>query len=99
MGQAFSFPTGIFFSFGALKVKANEKSAEADDCYIQHAADVANKDGIDLIGDPPPDLVVEIDLSNESTGKLGIYAALGVPEIWRFDGSYWQILCLSGQED
>jgi len=88
-------------SYGSttLKIKAMKKGAEADDCfYIQHAADIGNKDDIDLTLDPPPDLVVEIDLIHESTGKLAIYAALGVPEIWRFDGSDWQILHLSGQE-
>src|SRR5262249_14225262 len=71
-------------SYGSttLKVKAMKKGAEADDCfYIQHAADIGNKDDIDLTLDPPPDLVVEIDLIHESTGKLAIYAALGVPEI------------------
>lgn len=33
----------------------------------------------------PPDIVVEIDITNESSGKFPIYAALGVPEIWIYD--------------
>jgi Uma2 family endonuclease len=81
----------------ALRLKGTGKGAEADDCfYIQHAAEMAAKDDIDLTCDPPPDLVVEIDLTSESRGKLRIYSALGVPEIWRFDGSKCQILVLSG---
>jgi Uma2 family endonuclease len=42
---------------------------------------------IDLETDPPPDIVVEIDVTNESLSKFPIYAALGVPEIWRYDGA------------
>ncbi len=36
--------------------------------------------------DPPPDVVVEVDTTNESLSKFNIYAALAVPEIWRYDG-------------
>lgn len=88
-------------SYGSttLKLKASGKGVEADDCfYIQNAVSISTKDDIDLRRDPPPDLVVEIDLTSESTGKLGIYSALGVPEIWRFDGSNCQILVLSGEQ-
>ena len=46
--------------------------------------------------DPPPDVVVEIDTTNESLGKFSIYAALGVPEIWRYDGRAAQFFQLAG---
>jgi Uma2 family endonuclease len=88
-------------SYGSttLKLKVAGKGAEADDCfYIQHAADVAEKEDLDLTRDPPPDLVVEIDLTHESTTKLGIYSALRVPEIWRFDGATCHIIHLEGQQ-
>lgn len=42
------------------------------------------KQTIDLATDPPPDLVVEIDLTPPSLDKLPIYAALGIPEVWRY---------------
>ena len=35
--------------------------------------------------DPPPDIAVEIDITNSSLRKFSTYAALGVPEIWRYD--------------
>lgn len=35
---------------------------------------------------PPPDIAVEIDITSESLGRFPIYANLGVPEIWRYDG-------------
>jgi Uma2 family endonuclease len=54
--------------------------------YLQHAAAVQGRTTIDLTVDPPPDLIIEIDLSHSSLDKLPIYAALGVPEMWRYDG-------------
>jgi Uma2 family endonuclease len=72
-----------------------EKGLEPDECYyIQHADAVRNKDEIDLSVDPPPDLVVEIDITRTSIPKQPIYAALGVPEIWRFDGTTLTVLRL-----
>jgi Uma2 family endonuclease len=35
---------------------------------------------------PPPDLVVEADLTSSSLDKLTIYASLGVAEVWRYAG-------------
>jgi Uma2 family endonuclease len=52
--------------------------------YVQHAADVRSNTEIDLDRDPPPDLVIEIDLTHPSLDKLPIYAAIGVPEVWRY---------------
>src|SRR5262249_16698573 len=45
---------------------------------------IRGKTTIDLMTDPPPDLVVEIDLTHPSLDKLPIYAAMGVPEVWRY---------------
>lgn len=52
--------------------------------YLQHAAAVQGHTTIDLGVDPPPDVIIEIDLSHPSLDKFPIYAALGVPEIWRY---------------
>ncbi len=67
--------------------KSLAKGAEPDTCfYVQNASRVIGKRTIDLEVDPPPDVVVEIDMTNESLSKFSIYAAFGVPEIWRYDG-------------
>ena len=50
---------------------------------------------VDLETDPPPDIVVEIDTTNESVREFSIYAALQVPEIWQYDGSSIRFLTLS----
>ncbi len=49
---------------------------------------------VDLHVDPAPDLVVEIDITHPSLDKLPIYARIGVPEVWRYDGARLGILTL-----
>jgi Uma2 family endonuclease len=71
------------------------KGVEADECYyIQNEAVIRGKMAIDLTVDPPPDLAIEIDITSPSLPRLPIYRALGVPEVWRFDGSRLQFLSL-----
>jgi Uma2 family endonuclease len=69
------------------------KGFEPDACfYIQQAEQVAGKKRIDLSEDPPPDLVIEIDITNPSLNKFPIYAQIGVPEIWHYDGQTLSVL-------
>src|SRR5262249_55888907 len=71
------------------------------ECFYvgQHASEMTGPDReIDLSRDPPPDLVIEIDISSSSLDREGIYAALGVPELWRFDGESLQALRLGGPD-
>ena len=64
-----------------------QRGFEPDTCfYIRNVERVRGKEEIDLTIDPPPDLVLEIDITHPSLNKLPIYAAVGVPEIWRYDG-------------
>lgn len=64
-----------------------QKGLEADECfYIQNELAVRGKEAIDLTVDPPPDLAIEVDHTQSSLNRLEIYAAIGVPEVWRFDG-------------
>jgi Uma2 family endonuclease len=81
-----------------LKSKKLLKGAEPDTClYVQSASQVIGKRRINLDTDPPPDVVVEIDLSSHSLYKFPIYAALGVPEIWRYDGKTTHFYQLVGE--
>ncbi len=77
----------IFFGRATMKKQEKLKGAEPDACfYVKSAEAIGNKIRIDLNSDPPPDIVVETDIHHDSQSKLPIYAALGVPEVWRFDG-------------
>ncbi len=63
------------------------RGLEPDQCYyIQNEEQVWGKDKIDLLIDPPPDLAIEIDITSSSLNRFAIYAKLGVPEVWRYDG-------------
>lgn len=72
-----------------------EKGLEPDDCYYVHNPNaVRGRRELDLRVDPPPDLAIEIDITRASIPKQPIYAALGIPEIWRFDGTRLTVLRL-----
>lgn len=61
------------------------KGLEPDECYYFHDEQkMRGKKRLDLERDPPPELVVEIDIASRSVPREPIYAALGVPEIWRY---------------
>jgi Uma2 family endonuclease len=66
--------------------------------YIQNAAAVRGKEEIVLGLDPPPDLVVEVDIASESVDRFPIFAAVGVPEVWHCDGESVVILRLAGKD-
>jgi Uma2 family endonuclease len=69
---------------------------EPDACfYLDHADAIAPDRPLDLTFDPPPDLVIEVDITRLSLEKLPIYAALGVPEVWRYTDSKVEIRWLS----
>lgn len=69
---------------------------EPDDCfYIQNEAIVRGRTDLDLAIDPPPDLVLEIDITNKSLDRFSIYARLGVPEIWRYANGALQAYVLT----
>ena len=68
-----------------------EKGSEPDNCYyIQNQPLVAGKE-VDLKKDPPPDLVVEVDITYTNIDKPPLYAAMGVPELWRYNGEVLRI--------
>jgi Uma2 family endonuclease len=74
-----------------LKRPDLQKGAEPDNCYyIQNQPLVARKK-VDLNQDPPPDLIVEVDITYSDINKLDLYASMGVPEFWRYNGEILRI--------
>jgi Uma2 family endonuclease len=74
------------------------RGAEPDNAYyIQNQPRVAGK-MVNLQEDPPPDLVVEIDITHTDIDKPALYASMGVPEFWRFNGRVWRIYQLESGE-
>ncbi len=76
-----------------------ERGGEPDSSYyIQNESLVRGKKNIDLAVDPPPDLVLEVEYSRSRIDKLQLYAAMGIPEFWRYNGNVLRIYQLqSGQ--
>lgn len=73
-----------------------DRGLEPDECYyLTNEPLVRDKDEIDLTVDPPPDLALEVDISHSSLDRMRIYAALGVPEVWRSDGQSLQVFRLA----
>lgn len=94
-----------------IKKELFKRGFEPDKCfYIQHEADVRGRDEFDTDRDPPPDLSIEVDVTSISTARMPIYAAFGIPEVWRWhderiivyrlvDGEYHEVedsVCLPG---
>lgn len=70
-----------------------EKGLEPDECfYFKNEKKMRGRKRLNMKKDPPPELVVEIDITHRSIQRQPIYAALGVPEIWRWDGT--RLTCL-----
>ena len=91
----------LFEDYGSTTYKQKwlQHGAEPDTCfYVQNAARIIGVGRIDLDKDPPPDVVVEIDIRHDSQEKFAIYAGMGVPEFWRYDGEQAHIYLLKGPE-
>lgn len=65
-----------------------ERGLEPDECFwIANEPHMRARLDWDPTRDPPPDLVIEIEVSRSALDRMGIYAALRVPEVWRCDGA------------
>jgi Uma2 family endonuclease len=74
------------YGFTTWRKRIKMAGLEPDNCfYFQNEAIVRGRLEIDLQGDPPPDLALEIDITHKSLDRFPIYARLGVPELWCYD--------------
>ncbi len=88
-----------YLSLGSTTMRKRKKSKglEPDDCYyFNNLAAVRQIKRMDMTVTPPPDLALEIDITSPSLSKEPIYAALGVPELWRHTGKRMQFFRLEG---
>jgi Uma2 family endonuclease len=88
------------FGSATMRKRKFRKGKEPDACfYVQTAPLIGIRIQLDFETDPPPDVAVEIDVHHDSRSSFPIYAALGVPEIWRYDGQAMTIYHLSEASD
>jgi len=82
-----------------FKRKDLERGFEPDSCfYVASAKRIRGKKRLDLAIDPPPDLIIEIDITTSSVPKMPIFALFGVPEVWQYDGRSLRMSKLQGDE-
>ena len=89
----------VLEKFGSTTWKRKKllQGLEPDGCYyVTNASRIIGRGLLDLDVDPPPDIALEIDITNESRSKFPIYAALGVLELWRYDSRVMEFYTLSG---
>jgi Uma2 family endonuclease len=87
-------------SFGSMtcRRKGLKRGFEPDESYgIANEPKVRGRDDIDLEVDPPPDLGLEIEISRSTLNRMAIYAALRVPEVWRWDGAVLRVYLLASR--
>ena len=86
--------------FGSTTLNREDlkQGAEPDSCFYIQNVDRIRGRKINLSIDPPPDLIIEVDLTSPSTNRLTIYKNLGVPEIWRYLGETVQFFQLQNGE-
>jgi Uma2 family endonuclease len=81
-----------------LRVAAAQRGGEPGSCfYVANEAAVRGAEEIDLEVHPPPDIVLEVDITSPSLDKLGLYLAARVPEVWRYDGARMIFYALAGE--
>ncbi len=86
LAEAFQIPVKSARST-TFRRETLERGLEPDECfYITRISEILGKDNLNLETDPPPDLAIEVDITHASVDRIPIYAELGVPELWRFDG-------------
>ncbi len=73
-----------------------ERGFEPDHCYyVQHEPQMWDKKKINFKTDPPPDLAIEVEVTQKLMDKMGIYAAFRVPELWCWSGTTLKVFELS----
>lgn len=83
--------------FGSVTIKQKKllKGLEPDCCYyVKNEPRVAHNTDLDFAVDPPPDLAIEMEVSRRISNRQGIYAALGIAEVWLDDGRHLRVLHL-----
>ncbi len=90
-----------FVSAGQTTFQVERKAGgfEGDDSfYFSNLDQLRQQENIDLAQDPPPALVVEVDLTSPSINKFDLFSRLGVEELWRYHQNDLKIYELDGED-
>lgn len=90
-----------FVSSGQTTFQVERKAGgfEGDDSfYFSSLDELRQQENIDLAVDPPPALVIEVDLTNPSLNKFDLFSRLEIKELWRFHNNELTIYKLVGED-
>ena len=89
MIEAFALATDMpIQSVGSMTLRASKggRGLQPDKAYYLASEPMVHcKDTYDPKVDPPPDLVLEVDVTHTSVPRMPVFAKVGVPEVWRLD--------------
>ncbi len=95
MVEAYSEASDIeIISVKSITVKRTDlkKAFEADESYyVAHAGQILEKEELDFEIDPPPDLVIEVEITKSAIAKMELFAKMRIPEVWRHNGASLQM--------
>ena len=83
--------------FGSMTYQREdlERGFEPDNCYwIANEQAVREMRTWEPAKDPPPDLMIEIEVSRSALKRMAIFAAFRIPELWCYDGDELRIYLL-----
>lgn len=81
-----------------LKIADKKTGAEPDKCYYIKNEPAVRSKTVDLNQDPPPDLVLEVDITHTDINKKQLYQDIQVPEFWRYNGKKLTIYLLKEEK-
>jgi len=82
-----------------FKRRERQRGLEPDKCFwIANHAAICGIKRIDLRIHPPPDLAIEVEVSRRLLDRKSIYARLGIPEIWVYNGKVFRMLKLNDEQ-
>jgi len=69
-----------------LRASTGDRGLQPDQTYYLASEPLVRcKEAYDPKTDPPPDLAIEVDVTSTSVERMPIFAAIGVPEVWRVE--------------
>jgi len=75
------------------------KGLQPDECYyITNKILLDDSGHLDLLHGPPPDLVIEVEVTRPSIPKHPIYVKMGVPELWAYTSEKITVLKLEDKK-
>jgi Uma2 family endonuclease len=85
----------VGYGQATLRRQDLDRGMEPDEWfYIEHASQMTGIRDLDFTRDPPPDLAIEIEVSRSILDRIDISRAIGIRELWRYDGQTLRVMLL-----